>query len=284
MTPLEVLDPQTRRKARKARFPEWVEPMKATLVHESFSDPDWIFEPKLDGERCLAYVRRGAVTMMSRNKKSIGHSYPEIVGALSGAAFDVVVDGEVVAEKDGIASFGLLQQRMHVQAPTKELLERVPVVYNVFDIVYCDGSDLSQVPLLARKKVLRKTLRPRKAVRLVKHRVRDGDDYFEEMCSTPGQEGVIAKRAESPYQHSRSKDWLKFKCSLEQEFVIGGFTDPQGSRSGFGALLVGYYEGRDLRYAGKVGTGFNQQLLRILSEELAGLERPDPPFADRGIG
>lgn len=284
MSLLDLLGPDERKEARKARHPKWVEPMKATLVHETFSDPDWIFEPKLDGERCLAYKKGDEVRLMSRNEKLIGRSYPEVVKALtSQKTEDFVVDGEVVALKDGIPSFGMLQQRMHVHAPTKDLLSRVPVAFNVFDIMHVDGFDVSGVSLLGRKKLLHKALRFGKFTAEVPHRIKEGDRYYREMCATPGQEGVIAKRALSTYQHSRSKDWLKFKCSLEQEFVIGGYTEPQGSRVGLGALLVGYYDGKELRYAGKVGTGFGHDMLRLLTKELRGLERDTPPFVERGM-
>jgi DNA ligase D-like protein (predicted ligase) len=277
-----VLDTDERGLLRRARFPNWVDPMKATLTHDRFSDPGWVYEPKLDGERCLAFVRGGDVKLMSRNQKRIDHSYPEIKKALAKAP-DIVIDGEVVALDGEVPSFSLLQRRMHVHDPKTELLKRVPVLFSVFDIVHLDGYDVRRVPLLARKKLLARSLTFRKPLRKVAHRVGEGEAYYEEICGQPGQEGLIAKRADSPYQSARSKDWLKFKCSLEQEFVIGGYTDPQGSRSGFGALLVGYYDDGSLRYAGKVGTGFGNELLAKLTVELKKRERPDPAFADPGI-
>ena len=280
---LAALPPEAGKLARRARYPTWIDPMKATLVHEHFSDPSWIYEPKLDGERCLAFVRDGDVRLMSRNQKRIDHSYPEIVRALNGGP-DAVVDGEVVALANGIPSFSKLQKRMHVLAPSPALMKSVPVLFYAFDVMHVEGSDVTRVPLLARKKLLAKLLSFRKPLRKVPHRVGDGEEYYEEICGEPGQEGLIAKRADSSYQSSRSKDWLKFKCSLEQEFVIGGYTDPQGERAGFGALLVGYYDDGELRYAGKVGTGFGRELLATLSKEMKALERPDPPFSDRGIG
>jgi DNA ligase D-like protein (predicted ligase) len=277
-----VLSEEDRGLLRRARFPSWVDPMKATLTHDRFSDPGWVYEPKLDGERCLAFVRGGDVRLMSRNQKRIDHSYPEIKKALSKAP-DLVIDGEVVALAGEVPSFSMLQKRMHVLDPKPELLTRVPVLFSVFDIVHLDGYDVRRVPLLARKKLLARSLIFRKPLRKVAHRVGEGEAYYEEICGEPGQEGLIAKRADSPYQSARSKDWLKFKCSLEQEFVIGGYTDPQGSRSGFGALLVGYYDDGSLRYAGKVGTGFGNELLAKLTAELKKRERPDPAFSDPGI-
>lgn len=277
-----VLSEQDRGLLRRARFPTWVDPMKATLTHDRFSDPSWVFEPKLDGERCLAFVRGGAVRLMSRNQKRIDHSYPEIKTALAKAP-DLVIDGEVVALAGEVPSFSMLQRRMHVLDPKSELLKRVPVLFAVFDIVHLAGYDVRRVPLLARKKRLASSLTFRKPLRKVAHRIGEGEAYYEDICGQPGQEGLIAKRADSPYQGARTKDWLKFKCSLEQEFVIGGYTDPQGSRSGFGALLVGYYDAGSLRYAGKVGTGFGNELLAKLTAELKRRERSDPAFSDPRI-
>jgi len=279
---LSSVPPEERDLARRSRMPAWVDPMKATLVHEHFSDPDWIFEPKLDGERCLAFIDDGDVRLMSRNKKRIDHSYPEVVKALSGQP-TALIDGEVVALADGIPSFSALQKRMHVLDPSPALLRSVPVLFYIFDVIHLEGYDTTRLPLVTRKKVLGRSFSFRKPLQKVAHRVGEGEAYYEEMCAQRGQEGLIAKRAASTYQSSRSKDWLKFKCSLEQEFVIGGYTDPQGSRTAFGALLVGYYDGGELRYAGKVGTGFGTELLGKLSAELAKRERSTPPFADRGI-
>ena len=281
--PFAGLAPEERKALRKTRMPGWVDPMKATLVHERFSDPGWVYEPKLDGERCLAFVRGGSVDLMSRNEKTIGHSYPEVTRALTTAP-DGIFDGEVVALAEGIPSFSALQRRMHVLAPTSELIKRVPVLFYIFDVVHLAGYDTTKLPLLARKKALGKAVSFRKPLRKVAHRIGEGEAYYDEICSQRGQEGLIAKRAASIYQQSRSKDWLKFKCSLEQEFVIGGYTDPQGSRTGFGALLVGYYDGGDLRYAGKVGTGFDRALLTKLKSELEKRKRPGPAFTDGDIG
>ncbi|MGH2703394.1 MAG: non-homologous end-joining DNA ligase, partial [Actinomycetota bacterium] len=140
--------------------------------------------------------------------------------------------------------------------------------YHVFDIVYLDGHDLSDLPLRTRKSLLKDALKFDDPLRFVAHRNETGEAYFEEVCSRPGWEGIIAKRADSPYRGTRSRDWLKFKCANEQEFVISGYTDPQGSRTGLGALLVGYYDGDDLHYAGKVGTGYGRSTLDELSRML----------------
>jgi DNA ligase D-like protein (predicted ligase) len=149
----------------------------------------------------------------------------------------------------------------------------------VFDILYLDGHDTTKLPLRARKGLLRRALDFHGPVRFTQHRNRDGVEMYREACRK-GWEGVIAKRAESTYTHGRARDWLKFKCSAEQELVIGGFTAPKGSRTDLGALLVGYYDGDALRYAGKVGTGFTQATLRDLAGRLAPLRRETSPFAD----
>jgi bifunctional non-homologous end joining protein LigD len=227
--------------------PRWVEPMLATLTHDYFSDPDWIYELKLDGVRCLTFKRGDDVRMLSRNKIDRAAFYPSIAKALARQTHDFVIDGEVAAVKGGRTSFGLLQQAYRM---------KVPIVYFVFDIIYLDGKKVARNGVLERKAILKKALSWRKPLQLVDHITGDGEHYYAAACAQ-GLEGVIAKRAAAPYVHGRSKDWLKFKCSNEQEFVICGFTDPQGSRAEFGALLIGYYEGKELRYAGKVGTGFD---------------------------
>jgi bifunctional non-homologous end joining protein LigD len=247
--------------------------MKAVLWDEPFSDPDWIFERKLDGVRCLAHRDGGgAVRLYSRTDRAMDGDYPELVRALqSEPCEDFVVDGEVVAfDRRGITSFSRLQRRHR---------ERVAVFLYLFDVLRLDGEDLRERPLRERKAMLRRSLRFRDHVRYTPHRNAQGEAMYEEACRK-GLEGVIAKRADSTYSSTRSSEWRKLKCHAEQELVIGGFTAPQGSRTDFGALLVGYYEDGTLRYAGKVGTGFDQAMLRELGEQLRHLERDDPPFAD----
>ena len=249
----------------------WVNPMLATLTHDYFSDPAWIFEPKLDGVRCLAFKSGDDVRLMSRNKLDLSDVYAGVTQALGRQAHDFIVDGEIAAVSDGRTSFALLQQARRM---------KVPITYFVFDVVSIDGKSMTRKQVLERKALLKKALSWRKPLRYVDHVVADGEAYLEAACEE-GLEGVIAKRIASHYVQGRSKDWLKFKCSNEQEFVIGGYTDPQRSRVGFGALLIGYYERNQLRYAGKVGTGFNAPLLRSLLTEMKPLERGDSPFAGK---
>jgi bifunctional non-homologous end joining protein LigD len=262
--------------------PDWVDPQLATLTKDRFSDPAWIFERKLDGERCVAFCAGGEVRLLTRNKKRANAAYPELAEALaSQSAGDCVVDGEVVSFVGDVTSFERLQQRIHVGRPSAELRARVPVFYYLFDIMCSAGTDVRQRPLRERKELLRKQFSFTGPLRFTGHRSPDGVGYFKQACHDRW-EGLIAKRADAPYRSGRSRDWLKFKCEGGQEFVIGGYTDPRGSRTGFGALLLGYYDtdGR-LVYAGKVGTGFDQRLLDSLHEQMVRIERDQPAF-DRG--
>jgi DNA ligase D-like protein (predicted ligase) len=247
--------------------------MKAVLWDEPFSDPDWIYERKLDGVRCLAHrYDGGAVQLLSRTDRSMNGDYPELVQALAEERCrDFVVDGELVAfDSRGVTSFQRLQRRGR---------ERVAIYLYLFDVLRLDGSDVRDLPLRRRKGELRRALSFHGPVRYTPHRNEQGEEMFQEACRK-GLEGIIAKRAGSPYRATRSSDWRKLKCHAEQELVIGGYTTPQGSRTDFGALLVGYWEEGRLRYAGKVGTGFDHQLLHDLGKRLRELQRDDSPFAD----
>jgi len=272
--PFGALRPQERELLREAPTPGFSPPMKATLTDERFSDPNWIFERKLDGIRCLAIRGDDGVTLWSRNDLLQNARYPELVDALNAEVQrDFVVDGEVVAFSGARTDFGKLVQR-HRLGP-----QRVRVFYYVFDVLHLAGRDTTHLPQRARKAVLKRALRFHGNVRFTPHRNADGQDYYRHACSH-GWEGLIAKRADAPYVHGRSRDWLKLKCSAEQELVVGGFTAPKGSRTILGALLVGYYEGKRLRYAGKVGTGFTRATLEELQERLEPLRRDASPFAD----
>jgi bifunctional non-homologous end joining protein LigD len=246
--------------------------MKAVLTDAPFSDPGWIFERKLDGIRCLAHRDGGPVRLVSRTDRDMTGQFPELAEALEAEPCrDFVVDGEIVAFHGGVTSFSRLQRRGR---------ERVAVFLYVFDLLRLEGRDVRELPLRRRKALLRKALRFGGPVRLSPHRNEHGEPLFREACRK-GLEGLIAKRADSPYgSGARSRDWLKLKCHAEQELVIGGFTAPHGSRTDFGALLVGYREDDELRYAGKVGTGFDRATLQTLGHRLRELERDAPPFAD----
>jgi DNA ligase D-like protein (predicted ligase) len=246
--------------------------MLATLTADRFTDPDWIFERKLDGVRCVA-IRDGAdVRLLSRNDLSLNGRYPEVAAALEAQPQRrFAVDGEVVAFDGAQTSFAKLSRRGR---------EPVPVFFYIFDVVWLEGFDVRDLPLRTRKRLLRDALKfDDKSLRFSTHRNRDGEKYFVQACRQ-GWEGLVAKRADSRYADKRSKDWLKLKCEQGQELVVGGYTAPKGSRTDFGALLLGYYEDDELRYAGKVGTGFDDATLASLGARLRSLRQDESPFAD----
>jgi ATP-dependent DNA ligase len=239
-----------------SKMPEWLVPMAATLTQERFSGADWLFERKFDGIRLLAYKYGSKVRLFSRNR--LPQHLPAVASAVAKLPVDeVILDGEVAW--DGESS------------------------YHVFDILWLNGKSTTSLPLEDRRALL-KTLPftpPLRRVTLLQ------DDNPWERASREGWEGVIAKRRGSPYEHRRSKHWLKMKCEASQELVVGGFTDPQGARVGLGALLVGYFDGppspgsgaaRDFVFAGKLGTGFDTKMLLDLRKRLDALETPTSPF------
>ena len=258
--------------------------MLAVLTKERFSDASWLYERKLDGERCLACRDGGEVRLWSRNRKPLDAAYPEVVDALLAQDCDgFLVDGEVVAFEGSQTSFARLQQRMQVRSAEQARRSGVRVVYYLFDLLDLAGRDTTVLPQRRRKALLRDALSYRDPLRYLPHRNRDGERYYAEACSR-GWEGLIAKRADAPYRPGeRSRDWLKFKCVNEQEVVVGGYTDPAGTRIGFGALLVGYHDDQGrLRYGGKVGTGYSDAVLRDLRARLAAIEQDEPPFTAGG--
>jgi bifunctional non-homologous end joining protein LigD len=259
------------------------EPMKAKLHDRPFSDPGWVFERKLDGIRAVVHRTLQGATLTSRTAKDLTPAYPELIEALEAEpATSFIADGEIVAFKGSQTSFERLQGRMGIHDPQLARLSSIPVFLYLFDLLEFDGHDLTGLPLRKRKGALKRALSFKGPLRYTPHRNERGEEFFEEACKK-GWEGLIAKRAESPYVHTRSSDWLKLKCSFEQELVIGGFTPPQGSRKSFGALLVGYHEKGELFFAGKVGTGFSEKTLSALGAKLKTLEIEKSPF-QRGGG
>jgi bifunctional non-homologous end joining protein LigD len=239
-------------------FPEWLEPMAATLTQERFTAPEWIFERKLDGIRLLAFKEAEHVRLLSRNRLPQNAAYPSIVEAIARLpVHDVILDGEAT----GVWG-----------KPGK-------VAYHVFDVLWLDGRDVTSLLLDERRALLDKL-----PLRSPLERVVSLNDPkpWERACQD-GWEGVIAKRRDSRYEHRRSPHWLKMKCEATQELVVGGFTDPQGGRVGLGALLVGYFAHDDLVFAGKVGTGFDTKLLLDLRARLDKLEIAKSPFT-KAIG
>ncbi len=253
------------------------QPALATLSHERFWEDGWVYERKLDGQRCLA-VRTGQGTKLySRSGRDVTVAFPEIAEALEEqASTDFVIDGEVVAFEGSRTSFARLQPRIHLNSAEKARRSGVPVYFYVFDVLRADGEDVRGEPLLDRKRRLRELLTFEGPVRYTPHRRRAGEEYFAEACRK-GWEGLIAKRDDAPYATGRTDRWLKFKCEAGQELVVVGWTDPEGSRVALGALLLAYHQGDDLVYAGKVGTGFSQSVLRDLHARLTKLEVDESP-------
>jgi DNA ligase D-like protein (predicted ligase) len=234
-------------------MPAWLEPMAATLTQERFSGPEWLFERKYDGIRLIAFKDGDEVRLLSRNKLPQNLAYPGVAAAIAALpVHDVILDGEALGVwgRQGVVSF------------------------NVFDILWLDGEDTTKLPL-ERRRALLATLPLKSPLERVE--ALEDEKPWERACAE-GWEGVIAKRRDSLYEHRRSPHWLKMKCEATQELVVGGFTDPQGSRVGLGALLVGYFDGGDLVFAGKVGTGFDTKMLLDLRGRLGEMEVPASPF------
>lgn len=278
---LKHISEDYRKEAKKKQHPDWVAPMLATLTKKRFSDPDWIYERKLDGERCLVFRKGKHVRLMSRNKKQLNDRYPELVDAVSQQEQNFIADGEIVAFDGEVTSFSKLQQRMHSQA--KKPRNQVKVFLYLFDLLYLGGYDITGLPQRERKKLLNRVIDfSDNLLVYCAHINEKGENYYHEACRK-GWEGVIAKDATAAYVHARSRKWLKFKCSNRQEMVIGGFTEPGGSRKGFGALLIGYFENNRLQYAGKVGTGYTDQVLEDMRTKMDRLETRKNPFEQKDI-
>jgi DNA ligase D-like protein (predicted ligase) len=254
--------------------------MLATLTDRRDFGGDWLLERKLDGERCIARKAGDDVRLESRTGKDLSGTYPELRAALAAQKpRTLLLDGEVVAFDGEQTSFSRLQQRLGSARPTAQQVAAFPVVYCVFDLLELDGEPLTGLPLVERRGRLERAVRTGPALQITEAWRGDSERRFEQACRA-GWEGLIAKRADAPYTAGRSKDWLKLKCVWEQELVVGGYTDPAGSRTDFGALLVGYHEDGRLRYAGKVGTGYTAETLRTLGADLRRLEIAESPFVD----
>lgn len=275
-----ILDGASAAALRPAGDAGWCQPMLATLTDRRFSSQAWLYERKLDGMRAVITRDGGPPHLWSRTEKPLDTSFPELVEALTDSTPQrFVADGEIVAFEQSRTSFLKLQNRIHVAHPSPAAIAAVPVHLYLFDLMVIGDVDVTGVPLRDRKRLLRRTFEFGGPIRLSQHRIGDGEAYLRQACER-GWEGLIAKRADSPYRHGRSPDWLKFKCEAGQEFVVGGFTDPSGTRIGFGALLLGYYADGALRYAGKVGTGFDTETLETLTARLNTLTQRTSPFAE----
>ncbi len=281
--PEDHTDPGGLRGARKAPMPEVVRPMLATLVEKPFDDPNWIFEIKWDGYRALAFVKGDAVRLLSRNQNDMTSQFPEL-GGLPGAvrAQTAVIDGEIVAvDEHGRPSFSLMQQRTGMSHPGRRMMNRggVPILYYAFDLVYLDGYDLRQVNLEDRKRLLRAVVATQSEL------IHFSDDYPEkgvalyEAARQRGLEGIVGKRRNSCYLEKRSREWLKIKITQQQECVIGGYTDPRGSRENFGSLVLGLYDDQGrLVHVGQAGSGFTAETHEQMWRKLTKLATPKNPF------
>ena len=254
----------------------------AAIAEHPFSDPGWLYEIKYDGVRVLAAREGAEVALYGRAGQVFTPRYPEVVTALRALPLDrFVLDGEVVAlDESGRPSFQRLQNRMHLTRPAdvERARSTVPVSAVFFDALALDGRDLRRLPLAERKACLALAVPARGVIRYGDHVLERGEAFYE-AAAEQRVEGIIAKRADSRYVGGRTRDWLKIKCYGRQEFVIGGWTDPQGTRGWFGALHLGLYEGDRLVYVGKVGTGFDEAALRLVRDRLLPLARPTSPFA-----
>ena len=262
-------------------MPAAVVPMKSFLADKPPKGADWLFEIKWDGVRAICFVDEKSVRMTSRTGHSCERQYPELsVIGHQIAAKQAVLDGEIaVLDKNGVSSFGLIQPRIAVADPNAiaHLARRTPVTLFVFDLLYLDGYDLRNVPLIERKRVLQSILQPSTVMRFSEHFVNQGDEMLQAARAT-GLEGILAKRAQSKYQSKRSQDWLKIKIVSQQEFVICGYTT--GERDYFSSLVLGLYDNGALVYVGNVGTGFDQSLLELIYRRIEPLSTTRSPFAE----
>jgi bifunctional non-homologous end joining protein LigD len=275
-SPLEAAELQG---ARKAAMPSRLGPMLATIGEAPFSDPNWLFEIKWDGVRALAWIADRALTLRSRTGQDITRRYPDLASLPEAiAAREVILDGEIVAlDARGHSDFERLQERMHVRAPSENLVTRTPVVYYAFDLLYYDGYDLREAPLLERKQLLQRLLHTSHRFRYSDHQLERGQELFE-LARENGLEGILAKRVSSPYVSDRSPNWVKLKVTKTVDAVVGGWTAARTPAIPFGSLLLGLYQGKKLRFIGHVGSGFGEKRLDELANKLKQLEVSTCPF------
>ena len=265
--------------AVEAPMPKRPGVMLATLAATPFSDPEWIFEVKWDGMRALAEVQEGKCRLFSRKGRDVTAHYPELTSLPQRLrASQALIDGEIVVlDEKGRSSFERLQSRMNVARMSQAVMESTPVVYYAFDILYCDGFDLRGVPLIERKQLLREVLDAQPPFRYSDHVAEKGRELFE-LAAQQGAEGVIGKHAHSAYSAGRNSSWVKLKVVRELDAVIGGITLPGGSREHFGALLLGLYDGKGLKFIGGVGSGFTEAAQAGILGRLEALRISGCPF------
>ena len=263
-------------------MPPIIRPMLATLVDEAFSDPKWIFETKWDGFRSVCFLQNGTMRLVSRNQIEMTPQYPELADlAKQFKAKEAIIDGEIVAlDAKGMPRFQLLQPRVGRKGGLEALRGKGQIVYYAFDLLYYDGYDLTTCTLVERKALLEEILRPAGFVKYAEHIEEEGELFFQEIEKFH-LEGMIAKRAGSPYVQKRSADWLKVKTVQRSEVVIGGYTKPRGARSHFGALVVGLYSDHKLHYVAHTGGGFNERTLGKIFKLMQPLKTNESPFASK---
>jgi len=276
-------NPATLRGARRAPMPHVVRPMLATLIEKPFDDADWIFEIKWDGYRALSFLNQGAVRLLSRNQNDMTAQFPELASLPDYVRADsAVIDGEIVAvDEHGRPSFSLMQQRTRMSHPGRRMTNRggVPILYYAFDLIYINGYDLRPVNLEERKRLLQEIVARESEL------VHFSDDYPEkgtalyQAAQQRGLEGIVAKKRNSCYVEKRSREWLKIKITQQQECVIGGYTDPRGSREHFGSLVLGLYDKQDrLVHVGQAGSGFTAVTHEQMWQKLKKLSTDKNPF------
>jgi len=263
-------------------MPGVVHPMLATSIDKPFDNPDWLFEIKWDGYRAVAFINDGKARLVSRNQNDLSAQFSELAALPKFVkAQNAILDGEIVAlDDEGRPSFSLMQQRTGFRPGSPRIGRRadVPVIYYAFDLLYLDGADLRRVALERRKELLADRIIPGDLVRFSDHYAEKGLALFE-AAQQKGLEGIVAKKRASTYHESRSHDWLKIKITQRQECVIGGYTDPEGSRDYFGALVLGLYDRRcRLIHVGQVGSGFDQRSLKDVFSVLQPLATNKNPF------
>lgn len=268
--------------AEQRPMPSVIHPMLAISTAKAFNNPEWLFEIKWDGYRAVAFIDKGRVRLVSRSQNDLTGQYPEL-GTIPEfvKAERAILDGEIVAlDEEGRPSFSLMQQRTGFHPGNRRLPRRegVPVVYYAFDLLYVDGLDLRRIALEQRKQLLKERITAGGILHFSDDYPEKGLDLFE-VARQRGLEGIVAKKRSSVYQEKRSSDWLKIKITQRQECVIGGYTDPEGSREYFGALVLGLYDRqRRLIHVGQVGTGFDQKLLKEVFARMQPLATKQNPF------
>ena len=270
----EALESEDLQDAPVKPLPQGIKPMLATLVREPFDHPDWLFEVKWDGYRAIAEIQDGKVSLYSRNHISLNQKFFPVTEALQKFGFEAVLDGEIVVVDDqGRPNFQMLQNY--------QKSGRGYLIYYVFDLLYFRGHDLTSLPLLKRKDLLKKILPADQHIKFSDHVWKEGVLFFQ-VVKEKGLEGIVAKHSQSPYRMGkRSRQWLKIKTQLTQEGVIAGFTEPLGGRKYFGSLVLGAYEGGKLVYIGHSGGGFAAETLKEIYERLQPLIQPECPFKHR---